>query len=170
MSFTSLRWPIFALLLLMTCWVHAEGNCPPGYYPIGASQGQAGPQGCAPIPGYSQQQRTQPPPPPIWTDRFGAIATDIPNRSGGVSIDQPNWSSAEQAAIADCHSNGGSNCSIEISYRNGCVALVGGKTGHNAKTGPTIEIATQAAMKVCVEADTNCQVTYAACSPAVRIR
>ena len=161
---------MFALLLLMTGWGHAEGGCPPGLIPASGTNVNS----CVPIPPgyYNNQQGVQQlqPLPPVWANRYGAIATDIPNRSGGISINQPDRSRAEQEAVANCQSNGGSNCSIEISYGNGCVALVGGKTGHNAKAGPTIEAATQAAMKVCDAADTHCQVTYAACSPAVRIR
>jgi len=167
---TYLRWLLFALLLIVTGWVHAEGGCPPGLIPASGTNINS----CVPIPpGYynNQQGVQQPQPPqPLWANRYGAIATDIPNRSGGISVNESDRSRAEQVAIANCQSNGGSNCSLEISYGNGCVALVGGKTGHNAKSGPTIEAATQAAMKVCDAADTHCQVTYAACSLAVRIR
>lgn len=34
--------------LTMSGVAHAEGNCPPGYYPVGGQ----GVQGCAPIPNY----------------------------------------------------------------------------------------------------------------------
>lgn len=170
MNPTPLSGLLFVLLLLVTCWVHAEGNCPPGQYPIGASQGQAGPQGCAPIPGYNQQQQMRPPPPPVWADRYGAIAIAPSPFIPGASYNEPSRSDAEQAARSECQSYGGVNCKVEISYGNECVALAIGKIGHNAKAGPTIESATQSAMKVCNAADTDCFTAYTACSPAVRIR
>jgi hypothetical protein len=37
MKLTTLRWLLLGLLLLTAGAIHAEGNCPPGYYPIGAS-------------------------------------------------------------------------------------------------------------------------------------
>ncbi len=125
---------------------------------------------CGPDDSQQQPTQRQSRPNPIWVDKFGAIATDIPHDTGGASVNEADRSSAEQAAIANCKSNGGVTCTIEIWYVNQCVALVGGDTGHNAKAGLTIDLATQAAMKVCNASDTHCQVTYTACSPPVRVQ
>jgi len=163
---------LFGLLLLSSA-IHAEGNCPEGYYPIGAESGQSGPQGCAPIPGYNQQQgqqQTPQPPQPQWEDHWGAIATDIPNKSVGTATNLTSQSQATQAAIVDCQSKGGSACKVEIVYRNGCAALAAGDTGHNAKAGATVDAASEAAMKICRAADTHCEVYYSACSLPQRIQ
>jgi hypothetical protein len=171
MKITLLHWLLFAVSLSLTGFAHAEGVCLPGYYPTGASQGQAGPQGCAPITGYNQQQQQiASPPRPLWADRYGAIAIDPHPFVPGASFNQPSRGDAEQAAIAECKSFGGLNCNVEISSGNECVILAVGKTGHNAKAGLTIESATQSAMKICDAADTGCFAFYTACGPAVRIR
>lgn len=175
MLVTLSRWPCLFLVLLGTNWARAEGNCPVGYYPIGASQGQSGPQGCAPIPGYvkQNQRQSQMRPPPEWESRWGAIATDVTdtkNSSSGASLEQFSQESAEQAAILNCQQNGGINCKIEIVYGNGCVAMAGGNTGHNEKAGDTIDDAARKAMRVCKDADKNCKIYYTSCSLPVKIR
>ena len=170
MNSTPLRWLLFALLLLVTDWVHAEGGCPPGQIPASGTNINS----CVPIPpGYynNQQGVQQPPPhPPVWADRYGAIAVDLVPLTPGSSYNESSRSAAEQAAIDSCHTNGGVNCEVEISYGNECVALVIGKNRHNAKAGATIADATESAMKQCNSNDTGCFVYYTACSPAVRIR
>ena len=165
------RWLLVGLLLLSISAAHAEGNCPPGYYPIGAAQGQSGPQGCAPIPGYNDQQQTQPqPPPPQWKDNWGAIATDGPGGSFGASADMPDRSSAENKALADCHSKRGATCAIETWYSNGCAAMVIGDNSHISNNASTLNEAIQMGMKKCNATDANCHVYYSDCSLPVRIQ
>jgi hypothetical protein len=168
------RWLLFGLLMLLGGVVHAEGNCPPGYYPIGAPPGQGGPQGCAPIPGdNNNQQQAQPqppPPPPQWASQWGAIATDGPGGHLGVATNLSSKSEAEQVAMADCQAKGGTNCKIETWYSNGCAAMVVGDSGHNSNNAATLDEATQLGMKTCSASDTNCHVYYSACSLPVRIQ
>jgi Domain of unknown function (DUF4189) len=173
MKLTTLRWLLLGLLLLTAGAIHAEGNCPPGYYPIGASPGQAGPQGCAPIPGYNNNQQQgqpqmSPPPPQQWEDHWGAIATYGPTGVLGTSTNLPDQGQAEQSALADCQSKGGPTCKIQLSYRNQCAVVVVGDKGYNATPGATMDLARQAGLKVCSDADTNCHVYYSACSLPVR--
>jgi hypothetical protein len=161
---------LFGLLLLATGFVHAEGVCPPGMFPTNPP-GAQGPVGCAPIPGYNNQQQSQfGPPPPQWESRWGAIATDFSHSAAGASIDQPDGGAAEKAALAECKANGGSDCKIELQYGNGCAALAVGRAGHNAKAGLTIDLAKQAAMKVCNAEDSHCFIYYTACSLPVRVQ
>lgn len=171
MKSTISRLLAFVLLLSATGLVHAEGGCPAGYYPIGAPQGTQGPQGCAPIPGNNQQQAQPLPPPPIWVDHWGAIATDGPGGSFGASTDMSTRQSAEEAALADCHSKkGSSTCGVDLYYRNQCAAMVVGHETHNSKAGSTVDLAIQAAMNLCNEVDKSCFVYYTACSLPVRIQ
>lgn len=134
------RYLLVGLLLLITGIVHAEGVCPPGMFPTNPP-GAQGPVGCAPIPGYNNnQQQVQPRlPPPQWESRWGAIATDFAHSSAGASVDQLDRNSAEEAALANCRSNGGSECKVEITYYDQCAALVVGTTGHNSGSAPTID-------------------------------
>jgi len=173
MTSTTQRYLLLAMLLLVVGAVHAEGNCPPGYYLIGAPQGQSGPQGCAPIPGYNNQQQTQQqaPPSPRWISQWGAIATDATKGSLGTATNLPNRNEAEQVALADCQSKGGLQCKVNISYDNECAVLVVGATGYNVSANVTLDKAIQHAMKVCgADGDKTCQVYYSACSPPVQIQ
>lgn len=169
------RWLVFGLLLLLGGVAHAEGNCPPGYYPIGAPPGQGGPQGCAPIPGDNnnpQQMQPQPlPPPPQWTSQWGAIATDGPGGHLGAATNLSSKSDAEQVAITDCRAKGGSPCAIEVAYDNECAAMVVGHTEHSSNAAATLDEAIHLGMLTCNNAgDTNCHVYYSACSLPQRIQ
>lgn len=160
------------ILIFSTGMVHAEGNCPNGYYPIGAAQGQQGPQGCAPIPGYDQQSAQLPSPTgwaPLRESRWGAVATDIAHSSAGASVDKPTKREAEKAALAECKSNGGLACKVELTYENGCVAMSVGNKIHNVTSDATIKIASQSSMETCKSADTNCRIYYTACSLPVLV-
>lgn len=162
---------LLALMLTTSVKLRAEGNCPPGYHPTGATQGQAGPQGCAPIAGYQQNVGQQvAPQPPRWESRWGAVATDVTHGASGASFDEYSQSSAENAALVNCEENGGLSCIVEISYANGCVAMAGGNTGHNEKSGETIEAASASAMATCNSADRNCKIYYTSCSLPVQHR
>lgn len=161
---------LFGLLILITGFARAEGGCPPGFQPTGMAPTPQTPVACRPISGYDQQQNQQRPPPPRWVSKWGAIATDFAHSSAGASIDQPDRGSAEKAAIANCQSNGGSACKVELWYTNECAAMAVGETGHNAKAGLTADLASQAAMKVCNEADSHCFVYYTGCSLPVQVQ
>jgi hypothetical protein len=170
------RWLLFGLLMLLGGVVHAEGNCPPGYYPIGAPPGQGGPQGCAPIPGdNNNQQQAQPqppqPPPPQWASQWGAIATDKVKGILGAVTGLSSKSEAQQAAMANCQAKGGSPCKFEIAYDNECAVLVVGDNGYNVSADVTLDKAVQFGMKICTDAkNTNCHVYYSACSLPVRVQ
>ena len=167
------RWLIFGLLLLLGGFAHAEGNCPPGYYPTGAPQGQGGPQSCAPMPGDDNQQQMQPQalPPPQWVSRWGAIATDKVKGILGAVTGLASKNEAQQAALADCQEKGGSPCKLEIAYDNECAALVVGDNGYNVGADATLEKVIQLGMNICTDAkNANCHVYYSDCSPPERIR
>lgn len=170
MKQTISRWLWFGLLMLVAGFVHAEGVCPPGMFPTNPP-GAQGPVGCAPIPGYNNQQQSQQRPPQIWEPRWGAIATDGPGGSFGASTDMPTQQTADKAALADCQSKkGSSTCKVELAYKNQCVAMVAGDASHNSNAGLTVDLAIQAGMKVCRAADTHCYAYYTGCSMPVRVQ
>ena len=164
------RWLLFGLLILLGSVVHAEGNCPTGYYPIGASPGQGGPQGCAPIPGYDSNQQQPTTTTPEWASRWGAIATDSVKGSLGAVTGLPSKADAQRTALTDCANKGGSTCKIDVVYGNECAVMVAGKAGYNFSADASMDKATESAMQTCSSADTNCHVYYSACSLPVRIQ
>ena len=143
-----------SMLLLLCGLSHAENGCPPGMIP----EGGQGVSSCRPIPGYSQPQGH-------WVNQWGAIAMDTSHKSAGASINQSSEVDAEQAAIANCVSNGGVLCKVEITYVNQCVALVEGNAGHNVNRADTLKQAIGTGMKTCVDAgDANCHAYYTSCN------
>lgn len=168
---------IFSALVWFSCLslgAHAEGNCPPGSYPIGGSATA----GCAPIPGYGNgtasgagNQQSQTPPAAIWEDRWGAMATDEPRGVLGAVTGFSNEQAAQRAALSDCKAKGGINCSLANSYRNGCTALTVSDSSFYYGADTTKEIVASDGMRACTEAGKkNCRTYYTACSPPVRIR
>jgi hypothetical protein len=167
-----IRVAVFLLLLVslvsLSFVTHAEGGCPPGYYPT-TPPGQQGPQGCAPIPDESQAQGQSAG--PRWVSRWGAIATDEPNGVLGAVTNMPSKRKAGNAALADCKTKGGSKCKLETSYSNGCAALVVGEKVYNVGSAATENEAIQSGMKICSAAgDGGCHVYYSACSPPEQIQ
>ncbi|WP_395117693.1 DUF4189 domain-containing protein [Rhodanobacter sp. FW102-FHT14D06] len=172
MKLTLSCWPLLALLMLVTGFVHAEGVCPPGMFPTNPP-GTQGPVGCAPMPGYNnnQQQRQFRPPPPQWETRWGAIATYEQNGSLGTATDMPSQSSAENLALASCQAKHGSICKIQLSYSNGCAAMMVGNRVYNTNAGITVDDAIEKGLKMCADAkDAQCHVYYTGCSLPVRIQ
>ena len=156
----------FAMLLMVgllgSGLAHAEGNCPPGQYPVGGQ----GWQGCNPIPGYENQQ-----PAPRWERRWGAIATDGTNDALGVATDRRSEREASQMAMQDCRSKGGVNCKIDITYDNQCAAVVVGGGGYNVSNAATVNKAVASGVKACEsEGRSNCRAYYTACSLPVRVQ
>ena len=143
-------------MLLLSGVTHAEGNCPDGMFETNPPSSQ-GPVGCAPIPGYNQQQGPQKaprPPPEQWVDHWGAIAIYEPNGSLGTATNLPSQSSAENA---DCQSKHGSTCKIQLSYRNQCTAMAVSDKGYNVGSPATVDQAAQTSLKICRDSgDPNC--------------
>lgn len=172
MASTTLPRLLLATLLLQIGALHAEGGCPPGYYPIGAPQGQQGPQGCAPIPGGDSAYPSEPPPPPPrpippleWKPDWGAIAVDAEHGAIGSAVEAPTQSLAESGALTDCQSKGGIACRIEVSYENGCAALAANDAGWAVEYGGTEIEAGVKALRACAKAGhEKCQMLFKDCS------
>jgi len=108
--------------------------------------------------------------PPNWESRWGAIVTDEPHGIVGASSEKLNASAAEASAVEDCKSKGGTDCTVRVSFSNGCgVLLVGDKT-FNVNWGDSESTAIKKGMAVCTANDTGCHVYFKTCSPPVRTR
>lgn len=163
---------VFTLLLLLSGLARAEGNCPEGYYPIGGGSPGA-PQGCAPIPGADGnqgQQGQQSQPSPQWAAQSGAIATDPKKGVLGTAVNMESKAFAERAALAECKSKGGTACQLDVTYTNGCAAMVAGDAAYKASSASTMDEAVDAATKICTGMSTGCHVYYSACSLPRKVR
>ncbi|HBP02281.1 DUF4189 domain-containing protein [Stenotrophomonas maltophilia] len=155
----------------------AEGNCPPGYYPIGGQ----GARGCAPIPsgapsstssgGISELPANSPT--GRWIKTWGAIAESRSTQDAGASTGLRSQLAAEQEALRKCSSTGAADCSVSLAYRNQCVAWVipSGKTGRGMSAlgrGATPEMALIMAHSKCKnDVSGKCAVLYENCTKPI---
>jgi hypothetical protein len=160
---------VFVLLWLCADFISvpeafAQGNCPPGYFPIGG--GSAGWQGCAPMgpaQGDGGNQSSQPALKPRW----GAIA--ITNGAFGVSADADSQADAERKALSDCQSmSNGRPCVVRMAHENQCLALAWGAKGNAVAHAPMLEEAEQLAMVHCNSKGAACEIYYSGCSVPTR--
>lgn len=107
---------------------------------------------------------------PRWESRWGAIATNGIHGSLGTSTNMSSQAMAESSAISDCQRNGGTKCSIDVSYGNSCGAMVVGDNGYSVKAGNTLDEAIDSATAACGARDKNCHVYYKNCSMAMEVR
>ena len=111
--------------LTMSGVAHAEGNCPPGYYPVGGQ----GVQGCAPIPnygssgGYSAPSYRTP-------STEGYVATGT-NGVIGVATAKIFRGKLEEKALQACEKKGGTDCRIWFTYDDNHCATIGQAEGTN---------------------------------------
>ncbi|QVX40699.1 DUF4189 domain-containing protein (plasmid) [Ralstonia solanacearum] len=162
---------LLGLLGVLACGsiAQAQTACPPGMIPYGTAQNQSV---CGADPNAQQQGPGQSAAPSVrWASNWQALATDTPKGILGISKDEPNRALAEVAALRDCRAKGGTDCTLQISYGNGCVAMVVGDRLMNMNGGITEDDATQKGLKMCRGAgDANCHVYYSACSLPQRIQ
>lgn len=163
---------LVAMWLLLIGLVHAEGGCPPGMIPHSGNDISS----CGPIPpGYGgNQQRQQAPQAPlgIWSDNWGALARYPTGGVLGTATNMATRNAAEQAAMADCQAKGGgSNCKMELWYRNECAAFTTSDTGFYSTAEATLAAAVQAGMATCTKSgEPHCRTYYSACSLPVRVQ
>lgn len=147
----------------------AEGNCPPGFYPIGGQ----GVQGCAPIPGANggaTERGKNLQPRMRYMDRWGAIAFSDTTSDAGDVVGRDSEVLAESEALRQCARNGARDCKMILKYRNQCAAWVmpsekrTGAAG-GLGTGSSEALAVVAAQKNCADpSQKGCHVVYSACS------
>lgn len=66
----------------------------------------------------------------------------------------------------DCKTKGGANCTLQVSYANGCGAVVVGDTVFNANWGHDEKEATKKGLQMCEKDSKNCHVYFTTCSQA----
>lgn len=150
------------MLLLATTALHAQAACPPGTIPYGTGND---PSACGPDNSQPQQQpEASRSPTLVWADYWGAISTDTPKGILGSSTHASSQTKAEKAAVADCRSKGGTQCILQVSFRNGCGAMIVGNKGYSVNSAPTLGEAVQKGMDICTKAGGDCHVYYSTCS------
>ncbi|MEA9755507.1 DUF4189 domain-containing protein [Xanthomonas campestris pv. raphani] len=157
---------IFFSLLLLAFQSFAEGNCPPGYYPIGG-QGAAG---CAPIPqGGGAGANSAPRATGKWLKTWGAVAGTEDGGDLGTASGKLSKRDAVKSALDMC---GGESrgCKIIYTYRNGCIGMSqvigGGVTAFEG--GSDLQDAERNADNACKKlSGKSCKLIYSDCTDPV---
>ncbi|MGO1001831.1 DUF4189 domain-containing protein [Lysobacter sp. CA196] len=142
----------------------AEGGCPAGMIPYSGTSTSS----CGPIPSGPSGSWL---PTAKWKNRWGAVAGDDARGVIGAVTDLPSKREAKQAAIDNCRSRGGVDCTLTVAYVNQCVVIVASTTRYAAVHAESAEIAAEMGMKSCEKKkDGECRLYYAGCSLPVRVR
>jgi len=161
------------MLLLLSSAVHAQQQCvwrPEG--PRGPAWYQPG--GWGDCDNNASQQPTTPP--IRWASRWGAVAIDHRTANIGTITAQATEKDAKRIALERCESEGNKNCKIEATYANQCVAIAWGTRYSSTKDGPTIEQASERALRTCEKGkkeggdEDSCKIILAECSLPERIQ
>ena len=142
----------------------AEGACPAGMIPHSGTSTSS----CGPIPsgpsGYGLRT-------PKGKNSWGAVAGDDAKAVVGAVTNLPSKREAVKAAIENCRSRGGVDCTLTVAYVNQCVVVVTSDTRYAAINAKTAELATEIGLKDCeTKKDGECRLYYADCSRPVRVR
>jgi hypothetical protein len=106
-----------------------------------------------------------------WKNRWGAVAGDDARGVVGAVTDLPSKREAKQAAIENCRSRGGVECTLTVAYVNQCVVIVASDTRYAATNAENAEVAAEIGMENCEKKkDGECRLYYAGCSRPVRVR
>ncbi|CAD7385014.1 DUF4189 domain-containing protein [Xanthomonas arboricola] len=99
----------------------AEGNCPPGQFPIGGQ----GAISCAPMPQSGSAMPQEPRPLGKWIKTWGAIALGTIDSTPyyGVPTGALSESEAKQQSLERCAKLGANNCRVTLTYQNQCAAI-----------------------------------------------
>lgn len=159
-------------LLAFAGIAYAEGNCPPGSYPIGGQ----GAVGCAPIPdGDAPASANSSSSKPVgrWKKTWGAIAVDPIVGDMGTTAGKFSEREAKREAITLCEKHGAKKCEV-MSYHNQC-GVVAWPDVKGAKVimqgGPSIEVAGQLALTDCkAKAGSACRIVHSECSEPVLLK
>jgi hypothetical protein len=106
-----------------------------------------------------------------WESRWGAIAADGVHGVLGTAHEMTSKTKAQDVAIANCKSKGGSLCELKNTYANSCGAMIVGETGFNVGSANTLKEAIQNGMKVCQDTGAaDCHVYFSDCSSPALVR
>lgn len=103
----------------------------------------------------------------VWHSRWGAIASDKDNGAFGASDTVSDKQRAQKKAIKACRKNKGVNCELRLTYYNGCASIASGKQWEFYQSEKSREQAISLGLQRCSQEDSECKITYVACSHAV---
>ena len=139
-----------------------EGGCPPGQVP---QQGN-GWMACVPN-GSNPESSGTTPKSRSWDERWVALTADTPKGVLGQSGESRTQEEAESSAMRDCVGQGGTQCAVAVSARNGCIAMATSSKVYGVGSGSTELAADNEAVERCKKGgDAECNVIYKRCVSA----
>jgi Caspase domain/Domain of unknown function (DUF4189) len=95
--------------------------------------------------------------------RYGAIAYSPATGSQGWAHDYDSKDAAEAAATTNCRLQA-NDCSVPVSFRNGCGALAVGSTNFGSGWGADRKTAERFALRLCGQRSRNCRILRQVCT------
>lgn len=150
------------LLLTLTQGSFAQTACPVGVAPGSPQCGQG-----------AADDLPAPPPRPAgeWIKTWGAIAGSVQGDQGWSSNGKYSENDAKQDVLNRCNSSGATDCKVDLTYFNQCVAIAvpakGGGKG-SIFTGKDEEVASSRALDKCHSGyGSRCTVSFTDCTRPV---
>jgi hypothetical protein len=160
---------IVLILMLCACALvstaRAEGGCPPGQVPQrGNGWSACVPNGSSNNGTQNEQQNSR-----VWEARWVALTADAPKNILGQSSESRTQDEAESTAMRDCVSQGGTQCVMAVSAKNGCISMAVNSRFYGVGSGASQETADRKAIAQCGEdGEKDCKIIYDRCvSPAI---
>lgn len=100
---------------------------------------------------------------------------DLAGKTGVAGNASSKWQ-AEKEALSRCQANGGSDCKIDIWYRNACVVVAAGPKPASSlyvtvsASAESVSMASEMALEGCRKGSPACEVFFSDCSFPVRTR
>ncbi|MGO3128235.1 MAG: DUF4189 domain-containing protein [Luteimonas sp.] len=92
---------------------------------------------------------------------WGAFSISPTDQWSGSATGAATEEEASEAAMADCRRRGGTDCAVEFTYANQCVAVAATSTNHAWSRGKSAEDVRSKALAAC---GTSCEIFYEDCS------
>jgi hypothetical protein len=102
-----------------------------------------------------------------FQEKWVALTADAPAGVLGQSRDSNTRNEAETSAMNDCASQGGTQCKVVISARNGCISMALSPESYGTGSGPTVAFANASAVHQCIQGGgKKCDIIYEKCVKA----
>ncbi|BFO56062.1 DUF4189 domain-containing protein [Acidovorax sacchari] len=155
--------PLLLTVFIAVSSLHAQTACPSG---VAAGSARCGPSG-------DSGDSALPRPTGHWVKTWGALVSS--NQAGGAwsSKGKNSEADARQDALTRCQAQGASDCKVDATFFNQCIAVSGSSAqrGVFTNTGKNKEVAGSRALKDCQDSGrANCAVVFTECTDPYFVR
>ena len=160
--------PLIILVVLCVQASAVVAQCATG---VNTGGGNCVPPDAQGMPGYAPPGgQPAAAPAPVWQNMWGAIVLDTKDGGKGTATDQTSKAAAVRVAMDECRASGARYCKVALTYDNECAAVAWGDQSYGVAADPSLDSATEQAIKSCSAMGSGCKTAYTACVQPKRIR